>query len=358
MYSNVKSFLKPNQIGFLIFYITNRCNFRCNFCFYREQIDKGLKPDELTLDEIKKMTEKIGPLVQLSLTGGEPFLRNEFTEISDLFYKNCKPLYVTIPTNGSLTDRIFDYYKFFLEKYPKINFRCVFSIEGIGAEHDKLRDVKGSFKKIEDSYNKMYSLRKKYKNLVLDSNSVFTANSEDTLLGTLKYLEKNFNFDNISVTYARGNIPDENLKTLAKKKYIEINDYVDSIERNKEGRIFSNIMRGINSITRENVIKVGFEDKFVNPCVAGKKIVVISETGDVFPCEILGKKMGNIKSNDYDVKKVLKSSESNELIKWIKDSKCKCTFECATAASIVWNYKNIPQLLKASANSYIRDKKS
>ena len=66
----------------------------------------------------------------------------------------------------------------------------------------------------------------------------------------------------------------------------------------------------------------------------------------------------DIKSNDYDVKKVLKSSESNELIKWIKDSKCKCTFECATAASIVWNYKNIPQLLKASANSYIRDKKS
>ena len=45
------------------------------FCFYRDQIDKGLKPDELNIDEIKKFTEKLGPLVQLSLTGGEVFVR-------------------------------------------------------------------------------------------------------------------------------------------------------------------------------------------------------------------------------------------------------------------------------------------
>ena len=287
MYSNIKSFISSDQPGYVIFYVTNRCNFRCNFCFYREQIDKGLKPDELSVDEIKKMTLKIGTLVQLSMTGGEPFLRNEFTEISELFFSNCSPLYVTIPTNGSLPDRIYNYYKHFLEKYPKINFRCVFSIEGIGSEHDKLRDVKGSFEKIKVSFNKMIELRKKYKNLVIDSNSVFTANSEDSLFETVQYLKKNFNFDNISVTYARGDIPDENLKTLAKEKYVKIDNYIDSIERNKEGRTLSNVWRGINSITRENVIKVGFDNKFVSNCVAGRKLIVISETGDVFPCEIL-----------------------------------------------------------------------
>ena len=238
MLSNIKSFLNPNQPGFLIFYVTNRCNFRCNFCFYRDQIDKGLKPDELSVDEIRKMTEQLGPLVQLSMTGGEVFIRKEFIEISELFFKNCSPLYVTVPTNASMPGRIYDYYSYFLPRYPKINFRCVFSIEGIGEVHDKLRDVPGSFKKIKESFTKMYELRKKYKNNVLDSNSVFTANSEDTLLDTIKYLDKNFDFDNISVTNARGKIPDENLKSKARSKYVRVNEFIESIERNKEGRFF------------------------------------------------------------------------------------------------------------------------
>ena len=49
---------------------------------------------------------------------------------------------------------------------------------------------------------------------------------------------------------------------------------------------------------------------------------------------------------------------TRNLIKWIKTSKCKCTFECASAASIVWNYKNYPKILKSSVKSYIRDKKA
>jgi radical SAM protein with 4Fe4S-binding SPASM domain len=356
MIENIKSLLNPYQPGYVIFYVTNRCNFRCNFCFYRDQIDKGLKPDELSIEEIKKFTENLGSLVQLSLTGGEVFVRKEFKEISDLFYRNCKPLYVTIPTNGSMPKRIYEYYDYFLPKYPKINFRCVFSIEGIGDIHDKLRDVPGSFEKIKESFKKVYELRKKYKNIVIDSNSVFTASSEDTLLDTVKYLKNNFNFDNISVTNARGKIPDENLKSKAREKYVKINEYIESLERNKEGRFLSSAIRAVNSLTRDYVIKVGFDDEFVDPCVAGQKLLVVSETGDVFPCEILGKKMGNIKEFDYKVSEILKKEESKNLRKWIKDTKCKCTFECATAANIVWNYKNIPKIAGSALKAYFRDK--
>ena len=351
------SVINPSQLGYLIFYVTNRCNFRCNFCFYRDEIDKGLKPDEMTLEEIEKMAKNVGPLIQLSLTGGEPFLRKEFLEIADILIKNTSPLYVTIPTNGSLGDRIVKFYEYMLPKYKKVYFRLVLSIEGIGKKHDELRDVPGSFKKIEKSFKSLYELKKKYSNLVIDSNSVFTANSEDSLLDTIKYLRANFDFDNISVTYARGKIPNDELKRVTKEKYLEINDYIESLERNKEGRAFSNIWRGVNAITRENVIKVGFENEFVNPCVAGRKIIIVSETGDVYPCEILDKKIGNLKKEDFDLKKILKSDDSKKLNKWIKDSKCKCTFECAAAASVVWNPSNYPKLIKETAKSFIRDRK-
>ena len=44
--------------------------------------------------------------------------------------------------------------------------------------------------------------------------------------------------------------------------------------------------------------------------------------------------MGNIKDFEYDISKVLQKNESKNLRKWIKDTKCKCTFECATAANM------------------------
>ena len=355
--SKINAIINPHQVGYVIFYVTNRCNFRCNFCFYRDEIDKGLKPEELTVSDIEKMAKNIGPLIQLSLTGGEPFLRKEFLQIAEILIMNTSPLYVTVPTNGSLSERIYEFYEYLLPKYKETYFRLVLSIEGIGEEHDQLRDVKGSFEKIKKSFELLYPLKKKYKNLVIDSNSVFTTNSQDSLLNTVKYLKNNFDFDNISVTYARGKIPDERLKNVVKEKYVEINDYIEKLERNKEGRIFSSVWRGINAITRDNIIKVGFDNKFVNPCVAGKKIIVISETGDVHPCEILDEKLGNLKSENFDLKRILRSEKTKKLTKWIKDSKCKCTFECAASASVVWNPSNYFKIIKASKKSFFRDQK-
>ena len=75
------------------------------------------------------------------------------------------------------------------------------------------------------------------------------------------------------------------------------------------------------------------------------------------PCEILEDKIGNLKNFNYNLKKILKSNESKKINKWIKDTKCKCTFECATAASIVWNPSNYPKILKAATKSYFRDRK-
>ena len=56
-FQTAKSFLDPRQVGYLIFYVTNRCNFRCKFCFYYAEIEKGRKPNELTLDEINLIFE-------------------------------------------------------------------------------------------------------------------------------------------------------------------------------------------------------------------------------------------------------------------------------------------------------------
>ena len=34
--------------------------------------------------------------------------------------------------------------------------------------------------------------------------------------------------------------------------------------------------------------------------------------------------------------------------KWIKDTKCKCSFECAMAANVAWNFSQYPKIVKSS----------
>jgi len=55
----------------LIFFITDRCNFRCKTCFNVENMESANKPD-LTLDEIRRISNSIGRLNNLYISGGEP----------------------------------------------------------------------------------------------------------------------------------------------------------------------------------------------------------------------------------------------------------------------------------------------
>jgi radical SAM protein with 4Fe4S-binding SPASM domain len=350
-----RAYLDPRQVGYLIFYVTNRCNFRCKFCFYSAEIAKGQKPDEMTVDEIRRMAQKIGPLLQLSLTGGEPFVRQEFPEITRILLDHTGARYVTVPTNASVTDRTVRYLEELLPAYPDTYFRIAISIEGIEGEHDDIRSMPGSFQKIRETYKALVPMRAKFGNLVIDSNSVYTTRSQNTLLDTLKYLDREFEFDNMSVTYARGNVPDPELKKVSEGHYVEINKYLESVKRKKEKRLFYPLWRGVRDVSRHNLMRTVFHDEFVTPCVAGRKLAVVSESGDVYPCEILGKKMGNLRDYDFDLHAVLRTEESKELVKWIKDTKCKCSFECALAANVVWNASMYPKLAVSAIKNIGRD---
>jgi len=346
---NINTFINPRQIGYVILYVTNVCNFRCNFCFYYAEIEKGRKPNELSLDELDKISSSIGSLLQLSLTGGEPFIRKDLSELTDIWVKNTGVRYITIPTNGWLTEKMVDYLEKTLKKNKDTYIRLTFSIDGIGDEHDLNRSKPGSYKKIIESVKAIKPLQKKYNNLTLDSNTVFTSKTQSRIIDILKDIKAEFNFDNMTVTYARGDIKDKELKASGEAEYRAMNQYLSELERKKEKRFLYPLYRGVRDVAWENLMTTVFDDKFVGPCVAGRKMIVIGETGDIFPCEVLeNSKIGNIRDFDMDIKKLLDSKKSKEQYNWIVDSKCKCSFECALAANVTWSPIMYPRLVKSA----------
>ena len=64
----------------LTFFVTRRCDARCDFCFSRGRA--AASGTELTTAEIARLAPTVGPLLWLSYSGGEPTLREDLVEVT------------------------------------------------------------------------------------------------------------------------------------------------------------------------------------------------------------------------------------------------------------------------------------
>ena len=129
----------------LVHFITNRCNARCSFCFINFD-DESIFKDELSLEEIEKLTKNLGKsLLNINFTGGEPFARKDFKEIAYLYCKNTTIQSIYITTNGSLPKRIKEFCEFIYENFKDITITISISIDDLKERHDKIRKIKGLF---------------------------------------------------------------------------------------------------------------------------------------------------------------------------------------------------------------------
>lgn len=55
----------------------------------------------------------------ITITGGEPFMRNDFNEVIKAIYDESKPKLITIATNGMATQRIVSWTKEILSHCKK-----------------------------------------------------------------------------------------------------------------------------------------------------------------------------------------------------------------------------------------------
>ncbi|MCO4760292.1 MAG: radical SAM protein [Myxococcales bacterium] len=352
--STLRALADPRQLGYLIVYVTNRCNFTCDFCFYHHEIAKGRKPDELTVAEFEQIARKLGPLAQLSLTGGEPFLRKDFTEVATALLTHTHARWVTIPTNGWFTDRMETSLTALIRAFPASNFRVVLSIEAIGAEHDRIRAKPGSFDKLRESHDRIGALRRRHSNLVLDANTVFSEDSKATVIETLRHLDTHFSFDNLSMTYARGDIKDPSLLPTERAQYQAARQFLLARDRPKEGRLLSSVWRAVDDVSHERFDRTVFGGEFVSTCVAGRKLAVLGETGEVYACEVIEQSIGNVRAYNFSLPDVLADHDAKRLRQHIRESRCTCSFECAHAATTVWHPGHYPRVAELGMRGAIQ----
>ncbi len=339
---------------YLIFFVTAKCNSKCKMCFYWKNIEMYKNRKELSLEEIKKIADSYKELTYLTIGGGEPTLRKDLPEIVEAFYLSNKVPFVTITTNGLLPDITKNHLKKMLEACKETFFTIPLSLDGIGKNHDEIRGIKGNFNKTIKTYKELESLKSEFKNFAIDINTVVSNYNQDKIEEIFDYVEENLNIRNHGICFARGDTKTKEAKNIKVKRLKEITNYIEELKRKKykDKTVLDKTFDAVSIYTNEIALKEIETGKMPIHCLAGKRMVVINEIGEVFPCEILNQKFGSLRKNNYDIKKIINSPEAKRIKKFIKNNKCHCTFECAIGNTIAYTPSLYPKLLKRLFHIY------
>lgn len=319
------------KLDVLTFFVTNRCNCKCRHCFFWKELNK--QKGELSLEEIRKITEKMGKLSILYISGGEPMLRKDLAGIIKLFYENCGTRQAVIPSNGIIPAK--SLVKEILESCPKLKLRFFISIDAIGKKHDQSRRFKGAFDAAMANYRELKKIRNR--NFKLGIGIAFTKLNEKEMLEIYRELKGGLSPDFMNFPIVRGDARDKTVKEINIELYRELMEKVNSETKGE-------LLKSVKEVMSEISIKTFKENKYLLPCYACRTNAVLYANGDVFPCELLQKKVGNIRGFDYDFKKLWRSENAKEIRAWIKDKKCFCLHGCNLLYNIAYNPVFYPKI--------------
>lgn len=82
------------------------------------------------------------------------------------------------------------------------------------------------------------------------------------------------------------------------------------------------------------------------PCYAGKANLVLTEYGELFPCESFSNSLGNVRDYDCNIKATLKSEQARIALEWLAQANCFCSHECYFITNIMLNPSMYPRMLK------------
>lgn len=240
---------------------TYRCCMKCKMCNvwkYPTDAEKEIKPEEL---------EILPSLKFINITGGEPFMRRDLSEIIEVAFKKAPR--VVISTSGYLVDETLA----LAEKFPNIGIRV--SIEGLSNVNDDLRGRDGGF---DRGLRTLLGLRKMGIKDIGFGCTVSNNNSSDML--ELYELSRNLQLEFATAAYHNSYYFHKENNRIVNKKEVEA-DFWELIDRLLKEKSPKSWFRAFFNLGLINYIE---GNRRSLPCEAGTVNFFIDPYGEVFPC--------------------------------------------------------------------------
>lgn len=279
--------------------ITYKCNARCEMCSIwqnKNQADLSLK----SFDNLNK------DLRYINISGGEPFLRKDLLQIIKKIRENCPGANLIISSNGFNSDLIARQAQEILKIYSGIGIRI--SIDGVGKIHDEIRGVSGIYNQAVDSLNKLKKIGVKNLGIgftIMDKN----VNEIKKVFDLAEDLDVQFSVSAVQNSQIYFN--KLNNRITFKKEISDSLDYI--IKKQLKSWSIKKWLRAYYVYGLKFYLSTG---KRLIKSGAGIDSLFIDAYGNVYPSNLIDKKIGNLSQKNLRDMWLLKNIESEESEPW------------------------------------------
>jgi MoaA/NifB/PqqE/SkfB family radical SAM enzyme len=339
LYKLIRSTGRDARLGTVIFFVTSRCNAKCETCFYHEELNR---PGDLTFEQIERVSRTMPAVTDLWLSGGEPTLRHDISDIIRLFVENNGVRRCIIPTNGLLKQRTYEIVERALGLDDGLHLYLNVALDGYGETHDRVRGVPGNWGRTLDCIRSLYPLKEKYKDRFrLNVNTVVCSENYAEMGKLSEYMWENFRLDGHYFNIIRGETKaGDSIKQVPPDILPGLYERASALTKRYGERMFADddaATRFVKSVAYVGAITTHYRTQRANfggpspwpfPCTAGETTAVIDYNGDVRACELRGK-FASLGDYGYDFGALWAAEERRRELGEIDGGRaCWCTHVC------------------------------
>jgi MoaA/NifB/PqqE/SkfB family radical SAM enzyme len=322
---------EPETPSFLIFFVNSTCNLKCEHCFVWSRLNKR---DDLSFEEIVALSEDLGPLENLNLSGGEPFMRPDLPEICLQFIRRNGVAQIYVPTNGYYTEKTVEAVEKVLASPDLALFVTEISLDGLPAFHNAFRGNPRSFQMAMKTCDALAALQRRDARLRIHAISTVTADNVAEIRQLTTYLyDRCPAMDHHNLAIIRGDRKNPSLQGPDLDAYVELDRYAKRLWADREASRFGAVVDPM--LTWAKVETARAREQVV-PCKAGVLTGVVYANGDVAICETLADHpvLGNLREQRF--RELWSSPQAREARRRVACKACHCTNEVFLWPSVVF----------------------
>jgi MoaA/NifB/PqqE/SkfB family radical SAM enzyme len=329
--------MAARELDTLIFFVTSRCNSLCRTCFYWQELNSK---DDLSFEEIQRLSSTMPRFQEVWLSGGEPTLRESLVDIVGTFYRTNGVRSINYPANGILPGKLRESLEGIFAACPEIRVNLNLALDGIGATHDRIRGVPGNFVKALESLELLSALRSREPRLRLHVNSVVCRENVSEMLPLGEKMRDEFDLDGHYFQIIRGEPMDPALLEVHRDELSRLyqdlkplyRHYGEKLRKRKGFLAMAGYLGVLNLYHEIQAANFERHHRWPMPCTAGRNIAVIDANGDIRACE-LRERLGSLRDYDCDWRRFWDSRERALELEAIERDQCWCTHVCFIHAS-------------------------
>ena len=265
----------------------------------------------------------------MTITGGEPFDREDLAEICAGVHDRCRPRVVVIPTSGAsrflssegIAGRVGE----ILERCSGSKLVVNLSVDGVGVRHDRLRGCPDAFDRALETFHALRDLGDR--RLTLGTNTVISRYNAGEIPEVHRFLTS-LRPDSIVFELAESRVElataGEPLAPEKDEAAAALRFVADALASERPAGL-PRLIRALRLAYYEELIRTVRTGRSRLPCTAGFASAHLQPDGELWACPAAGMSMGNVREEGYDFRRVYFGGPAAAVRARIRREPCTCT---------------------------------